>query len=78
MESKGVGFVNRSGAFAGRDTMTMDAGRPQTTTLVARAGSPSKGVSDQLCVRSKLRTGVNIVSSKCDDAQARQSRCIGC
>ena len=33
-----------------RDTMTMDTGRPQTTSLVARAGLGSKKRKDELGV----------------------------
>ena len=53
--------------------MTMDAGRPQTTSLVARAGLGSKKRTDGLGVLTKLRREAKVVSRKCDDSQADQS-----
>ena len=53
------------------DTMMTDDGQARMTTLIARAGSPLKRMSDELSVCLKLRSGgVKLVRSRYDDVKA--------
>lgn len=50
--------------------MMTDAGQPRTTTLMAKAGSPLKRMSDELGVCLKLRGEAKMVRSRYDDVKA--------